>query len=86
MIRPESGVLGAGFRMIGAPAAIAGATLWAHWFSGKLNGVIPSTTPSAPIPVEYAVIVVIALILTLTAYELLVRRTRATRFLFGMRP
>ncbi|WP_308119987.1 hypothetical protein [Streptomyces sp. MBT84] len=47
---------------------------------------IPSTTPSAPIPVEYAVIVVIALILTLTAYELLVRRTRATRFLFGMRP
>ncbi|MEV6537401.1 acyltransferase, partial [Streptomyces sp. NPDC051639] len=41
---------------------------------------------SAPILVEYAVLVVIALILTLTAYELLVRRTRATRFLFGMRP
>ncbi|MEW2468184.1 acyltransferase [Streptomyces sp. NPDC046994] len=41
---------------------------------------------SAPIPVEYAVLVVIALILTLTAYELLVRRTRVTRFLFGMRP
>ncbi|WP_431950230.1 acyltransferase family protein [Actinacidiphila sp. bgisy167] len=41
---------------------------------------------SAPIVVEYAVLVVIALILTLTAYELLVRRTRATRFLFGMRP
>ncbi|AZM49320.1 hypothetical protein DMB38_29185 [Streptomyces sp. WAC 06738] len=41
---------------------------------------------SAPIPVEYAVLVVIALLLTLTAYELLVRRTRATRFLFGMRP
>lgn len=41
---------------------------------------------SAPILVEYAVIVVIALALTLAAYELLVRRTRATRFLFGMRP
>jgi peptidoglycan/LPS O-acetylase OafA/YrhL len=41
---------------------------------------------SAPILVEYAVLVVIALILTLTAYELLVRRTRVTRFLFGMRP
>ncbi|MFF0727708.1 acyltransferase [Streptomyces sp. NPDC004134] len=41
---------------------------------------------SAPIPVEYAVLVVIALLLTLAAYELLVRRTRATRFLFGMRP
>ncbi|MET9879590.1 acyltransferase [Actinacidiphila glaucinigra] len=41
---------------------------------------------SAPILVEYAVLVVIALVLTLTAYELLVRRTRATRFLFGMRP
>lgn len=40
MIRPVSGVSGAGFRMIGAPAAIAGATLWAHWFSGELNGVI----------------------------------------------
>ncbi|MGW4656212.1 acyltransferase family protein [Streptomyces sp. NPDC004279] len=41
---------------------------------------------SAPILVEYVVLVVISLILTLTAYELLVRRTRATRFLFGMRP
>ncbi len=40
---------------------------------------------SAPILVEYAVLVVISLVLTLTAYELLVRRTRATRFLFGMR-
>ncbi|MGW2354648.1 acyltransferase family protein [Actinacidiphila glaucinigra] len=41
---------------------------------------------SAPILVEYAVLVVTALVLTLAAYELLVRRTRATRFLFGMRP
>ncbi|MEV7149262.1 acyltransferase [Streptomyces sp. NPDC093084] len=40
---------------------------------------------SAPIVVEYVVLVVIAFTLTLTAYELLVRRTRATRFLFGMR-
>ncbi|MFJ8157979.1 acyltransferase [Streptomyces sp. NPDC094468] len=40
---------------------------------------------SAPVVVEYVVLVVIALTLTLTAYELLVRRTRATRFLFGMR-
>ncbi|MFJ5645588.1 acyltransferase [Streptomyces sp. NPDC093223] len=40
---------------------------------------------SAPIVVEYVVLVVIALSLTLAAYELLVRRTRATRFLFGMR-
>ncbi|MYV52572.1 acyltransferase [Streptomyces sp. SID3212] len=40
---------------------------------------------SAPILVEYAVLVVISLVLTLTAYELLVRRTRATRFLFGIR-
>lgn len=45
MIRPDSGVAGAGLRMIGAPAAIAGATLWAHRFSGKLNGAMPSTTP-----------------------------------------
>ncbi|QIQ01533.1 acyltransferase family protein [Streptomyces liangshanensis] len=41
---------------------------------------------SAPIVVEYAVLVVISLALTLGLYELLVRRTRATRFLFGMRP
>ena len=40
---------------------------------------------SAPIPVEYAVIVTLSLGLTLAAYELLVRRTRVTRFLFGMR-
>ncbi|MET9122386.1 acyltransferase [Streptomyces sp. NPDC004528] len=40
---------------------------------------------SAPILVEYAVLVVIALVLTLASYELLVCRTRATRFLFGMR-
>ncbi|MFF7892683.1 acyltransferase family protein [Streptomyces sp. NPDC007907] len=40
---------------------------------------------SAPIAVEYLVLVTISLTLTLTAYELLVRRTRLTRFLFGMR-
>jgi peptidoglycan/LPS O-acetylase OafA/YrhL len=40
---------------------------------------------SAPIPVKYAVLVTIALALTLALYELLVRRTRTTRFLFGMR-
>ncbi|WP_030896070.1 acyltransferase family protein [Streptomyces sp. NRRL S-474] len=40
---------------------------------------------SAPIPVEYVVLVTVSLALTLTAYELLVRRTRVTRFLFGMR-
>jgi hypothetical protein len=40
---------------------------------------------SAPIPVEYVVLVTISLALTLAAYELLVRRTPVTRFLFGMR-
>ncbi|MEU0388614.1 acyltransferase family protein [Streptomyces chartreusis] len=39
----------------------------------------------APIPVEYVALVTISLALTLAAYELLVRRTRVTRFLFGMR-
>jgi surface polysaccharide O-acyltransferase-like enzyme len=39
----------------------------------------------APIVVEYAVIVTASLVLTVLAYELLVRRTRVTRFLFGMR-
>ncbi|WP_424535731.1 acyltransferase family protein [Sphaerisporangium viridialbum] len=39
----------------------------------------------APIAVKYAVIVVATLGLTLAAYDLLVRRTRVTRFLFGMR-
>ena len=41
----ESGVAGAGLRMIGAPTAMAGATLCALRFSGKLNGAMPSTTP-----------------------------------------
>ncbi|TLS39589.1 acyltransferase [Streptomyces montanus] len=40
---------------------------------------------SAPIPVEYAVIVTVSLALTLAAYEFLVRHTRVTRVLFGMR-
>ncbi|MEU1003118.1 MULTISPECIES: acyltransferase family protein [Streptomyces] len=40
---------------------------------------------SAPIAVEYVALVAMSLALTLVAYELLVRRTRVTRFLFGMR-
>ncbi|MEU4550094.1 acyltransferase family protein [Nonomuraea dietziae] len=40
----------------------------------------------APIAVKYAVIAAGSLILTVLAYDLLVRRTRLTRFLFGMRP
>lgn len=40
----------------------------------------------APIPVKYLVIVAAAGALTLAAYDLLVRRTPVTRFLFGMRP
>ena len=39
------GVALAGFTTIGAPTASEGATLWATRFSGKLNGVIPSTGP-----------------------------------------
>jgi hypothetical protein len=39
----------------------------------------------APIMVEYAVIVAISMTLTFAAYDILVRRTRITRFLFGMR-
>ncbi|GAA4713278.1 acyltransferase family protein [Phytohabitans rumicis] len=39
----------------------------------------------APIPAKYAVLVAVSLTLTLAAYELLVRRTRVTRYLFGMR-
>jgi peptidoglycan/LPS O-acetylase OafA/YrhL len=40
----------------------------------------------APIIVKYLAIVVASLGLTLAAYEFLVRRTRVTRYLFGMRP
>ncbi|MER6173248.1 acyltransferase [Streptosporangium sp. NPDC001681] len=39
----------------------------------------------APIVVKYLVIVTASLVLTVAAYDLLVRRTRVTRFLFGMR-
>jgi len=39
----------------------------------------------APIVVKYAAIVAISLALTVAAYDLLVRRTRVTRFLFGAR-
>ncbi|WP_409475078.1 acyltransferase family protein [Streptomyces sp. HC307] len=40
---------------------------------------------SAPIVIEYAVIVAGSLAVILLVYELVVRRTRVTRFLFGMR-
>ena len=40
-----NGVCGAGFRIIGQPAAMAGATLCATRFKGKLKGVIASTGP-----------------------------------------
>jgi peptidoglycan/LPS O-acetylase OafA/YrhL len=39
----------------------------------------------APIVVKYAVIVAGSLAVILAVYEFLVRRTRVTRFLFGMR-
>lgn len=40
----------------------------------------------ASIPVKYLALVTASLALTLAAYDLLVRRTPVTRFLFGMRP
>ncbi|MEH1130541.1 acyltransferase family protein [Micromonospora sp. CPCC 206061] len=40
----------------------------------------------ASIPVKYLAIVAASLALTVAAYDLLVRRTPVTRFLFGMRP
>ncbi len=40
-----SGSLDGGLRTIEQPAAIAGATLWAARFNGKLNGLIPATGP-----------------------------------------
>lgn len=39
----------------------------------------------APIAVKYPLIVAVSLLLTVAAYDLLLRRTRITRFLFGMR-
>ena len=42
----DSGVAGAGLSTIGAPTAIAGATLCATRLSGKLNGRCPSTGPA----------------------------------------
>jgi peptidoglycan/LPS O-acetylase OafA/YrhL len=39
----------------------------------------------APMAVKYGVIVMASLVLTVAAYDLLVRRTRMTRFLLGMR-
>jgi hypothetical protein len=39
----------------------------------------------APIAAKYIAIVAVSLVLTVAVYELLVRRTRVTRFLFGMR-
>ncbi len=41
----ENGVWLAGFSTTGQPAAMAGASLWATRFSGKLNGVMAPTTP-----------------------------------------
>ena len=42
----EKGVWLAGLSTTGQPAAIAGATLWATRFSGKLKGLMAPTTPT----------------------------------------
>jgi hypothetical protein len=39
----------------------------------------------APLPVKYLVLATASLVLTVAVYDLLVRRTPVTRFLFGMR-
>ena len=39
----------------------------------------------APLPVKYAVLATASLVLTVAVYDLLVRHTPITRFLFGMR-
>jgi peptidoglycan/LPS O-acetylase OafA/YrhL len=39
----------------------------------------------APIPVKYTVLVAVTYAITVATYEMLVRRTRPTRFLFGLR-
>src|SRR2546429_7737656 len=44
--RADSGVWLAGLRTSGQPAARAGATLWATRLRGKVNGVMPPTTPN----------------------------------------
>ena len=44
-LRAESGVSVAGFTMTAFPPASAGPTLWQTRFSGKLNGLIATTTP-----------------------------------------
>ena len=41
----DRGVLDGGLITIALPAAMAGATLWVTRFSGKLNGLIATTTP-----------------------------------------
>ena len=42
----ERGVCVAGLSTTGHPAAMAGASLWATRFSGKLNGLMAPTTPT----------------------------------------
>ena len=44
-LRADSGVSVAGLMMQALPAAIAGPTLWHTRCSGKLNGLMPTTTP-----------------------------------------
>ena len=45
MIKAPIGVRSAGFSTKGQPQAMAGATLWATRFSGKLNGVMKEQGP-----------------------------------------
>ena len=45
-VKALRGVLVAGFRTMGLPAAMAGASLWAARFSGKLNGEMAATGPT----------------------------------------
>ncbi len=45
-IRADDGVNSEGFRIMVQPAASAGATLQAIWFSGQFQGVIMPMTPT----------------------------------------
>lgn len=97
---PAAGHSAAGPAPVGpsvvTPAATGGRRLFAYLAAAALPfyvlhqpivvavayGVVPW---DAPIVVEWLVIVVISLVLVLIAFDLGVRRTRVTRFLFGMR-
>jgi hypothetical protein len=72
--------------LLGMEESFAGWSRWAYLLQPIVVAVAYFVVGwSAPMPVKYLVMVVVSFVIMFAVYDLIVRRTRVTRFLFGIR-